>query len=159
MIPSCVPLVQNVAMNVIVAQNKHKFRSLTYLGIAIANIIGTILCVNQFGIIGASFVTALARILGQGLIMNWYYWKKIHLEIPRFWKNVVGIFIGPIIMCVITLIISNFIDFYNVLALISGIIIYVIIFFVYNCFFCMNDYEKDIFKSPVRKILNKFSKK
>lgn len=159
MIPSCVPLIQNVAMNVIVAQNKHRFRSLTYLCIAIANVIGTVLCVNQFGIIGAAFVTGLASILGQGFVMNWYYWRKIHLEIPRFWKSVVGIFLGSLIMCVLTLIISNYIDFNNVLVLISGIIIYVVVFFIFNWLAVMDDYEKDIFRSPVRKISNKIKKK
>lgn len=159
MIPSCVPLIQNVAMSVIVAQNKHRFRSVTYLCIAIANVIGTVLCVNQFGIIGAAFVTGLASILGQGFVMNWYYWRKIHLEIPRFWKSVVGIFLGPVIMCALTLIISNYINFNNFLVLISGIIIYVVVFFVYNWLAVMNDYEKDIFRTPVKKILNKINKK
>lgn len=159
MIPSCVPLIQNVAMNVIVAQNKHRFRSLTYLGIAIANVIGTVLCVNQFGIIGAAFVTGLASVLGQGFIMNWYYWKKIHLEIPRFWKSVVGIFLGPVIMCALTLIVSEFVDFYNIIVLLSGIIFYTIIFFIYNWLLVMNDYEKDIFRRPIMFTLNKFKKK
>ena len=159
MIPSCVPLVQNVAMNIIVAQNKHRFRSLTYLGIAIANVIGTVLCVDQFGIIGAALVTGLASIVGQGFVMNWYYWRKIHLEIPRFWKSVVGIFLGPVIMCALTLIIFEFIDFYNIIALFSGIIIYTIIFFTYSWFFVMNDYEKVIFRKPITLIVNKFKKK
>ncbi len=153
MIPACIPLTQNIAMNIIIAQNKHRFRSLTYLFIAVLNVVGTILCVNQFGIIGAALVTGLANILGQGIIMNWYYWKKIHLDIPRFWKSVVNIYIGPIIMCVITIIVSQFISFYSWPVLFTGIIVFTIVFIVYNWLFIMNDYEKDIFRGPVKKYL------
>lgn len=159
MIPSCVPLIQNVAMNVIVAQNKHRFRSLTYLCIAIINVLGTVLCVNQFGIIGAAFVTGLASVVGPGFVMNWYYWRKIHLEIPRFWKSVINVFIGPIIMCAITLLISQFVDFTNIYLLLLGIIIYVVVFFAFNWLAVMNDYEKDIVRVPMKKVINKIKKK
>lgn len=158
MIPACIPLIQNVAMSVIVAQNKHRFRSLTYLFIAIVNVIGTILCVNQFGIVGAAVVTGLANIVGQGFIMNWYYWKKIGLEIPRFWKSVWHMYLIPIAMCVITIFISNFISFNSWIIMFAGIILYTIVFIVLNWVIVMNDYEKDIFRGPVRKAVNKFRK-
>ena len=41
MVPNMIPLVQSVCLSIIFAQNKHRFRSLTYLGIAILNVIGT----------------------------------------------------------------------------------------------------------------------
>lgn len=159
MIPACIPLVQNIAMNIIIAQNKHRFRSLVYLAIAIINVVGTVFCVNKFGIIGAAVVTGLANVLGQGIIMNWYYWKKIHLEIPRFWKSVVNIYFGPIIMCTLTLFISQFVDFYSWTVLFAGIIIFTIVFIIFNWLFVMNDYEKDIFREPIKKIVHKIRKK
>lgn len=159
MIPACIPLMQNVAMSVIIAQNKHRFRSLTYLFIAIVNVVGTVLCVNQFGIIGAAVVTGIANIIGQGFIMNWYYWKKIGLEIPRFWKSVVYMFIIPIALCTITLVISNFISFDSWLLLFTGIVIYTVLFVLLNWFIIMNDYEKDIFRGPIRKIASKIKRK
>ncbi len=159
MIPACVPLVQNVAMNIIVAQNKHRFRSLVYLAIAVINVVGTMLCVNEFGIIGAAIVTGIANVFGQGIIMNWYYWKKINLDIPRFWKSVLHIYFGPIVMCIITLLLANFINFYSWPVLFAGIIAFTIVFIVFNWLFIMNDYEKDIFRGPVKKIFSKFLRK
>ena len=155
MIPACIPLIQNIAMNVIIAQNKHRFRSLVYLAIAIINVFGTLICVNKFGIVGAAIVTGAANILGTGLIMNWYYWKKIHLDIPRFWKSVAKIYIGPVLMCTITLIISKFVNFYSWPVLLAGILIFTVIFVIYNWLFIMNDYEKDIFRQPIKMIINK----
>ncbi len=158
MIPACIPLIQNVALSTIVAMNKHKFRSIVFLAIATINVIGTIICVNSFGIIGAAVVTGAANILGTGFIMNWYYWKKIGLEIPRFWKSVGHLFIIPIIMCVIALIAFNFIQLNSWLMLLPFIAIYAIVFIVLNWLFVMNDYEKDIFRGPLRKIKNKLKK-
>lgn len=158
MIPACIPLIQNVALNVIVAQNKHRFRSLTYLFIAIVNVVGTILCVNQFGIVGAAVVTGAANIVGQGIIMNWYYWKRIGLEIPRFWKSVLRMFIIPLALCVITMLIIQFVHLDGWLMLLTGILIYTVLFLGLNWFIVMNNYEKDIFRGPVRKVVRKFKK-
>lgn len=158
MIPACVPLIQNVALNVIIAQKKHRFRSLMFLGIAIINVAGTIICVNRFGIIGAAVVTGVAYILGTGFIMNWYYWKKIGLEIPRFWKSVVHLFIIPIIMCTVSLIVFKFIMLNSWLTLLPSIAIYAIAFVLLNWIVVMNDYEKDIIRRPLIKIKNKLKK-
>lgn len=156
MIPICIPLVQSVALNIIVAQNRHRFRSLVYLGIAIVNVIGTILCVNQFGIIGAAVVSGVAYIIGPGIILNWYYWKKIGLEIPRFWKEIVKLFIIPTIMAAVTIFILNFVTLDKWITLLIGIIIYTLVFAILNWFVVMNDYEKDIFRGPVLKFTDKF---
>lgn len=159
MIPACVPLVQSVALQIIVAENKHKFRSLVYLGIAIFNVIGTYLCIYSFGIVGAAIVTGFANIIGQGFIMNWYYWKKIGINIPYFWKKVLNITIVPIVICIFTLILSLFIDFYSPILLLLGILIYTCLYALGEWLFTMNDYEKDIFREPVKKIVQKIRKK
>lgn len=159
MIPICIPLIQSVALNIIVAQNRHRFRSLVYLGIAIVNVIGTILCVNQFGIIGAAVVSGVAYIIGPGLILNWYYWKKIGLEISRFWKEIVKLFVIPTIMAAVTIFILNFVTLDKWITLLIGIIIYTLVFAIVNWFIVMNDYEKDIFRGPVLKIVRKFRRK
>lgn len=159
MIPNMIPLVQSICLNIIVAQNKHRFRSLVYLGIAIANVIGTWFLMQIMGIVGAALMTGVALIVGQGIIMNWYYHFKTGLNMVRFWKEVGKIYLIPILMCVVTLIVSQFVDFYNLIILITGILIYTLIYCVVNWLFVMNDYEKDIFRSPVKKVLKKISNK
>ena len=159
MIPNMIPLVQSICLNVIVAQNKHRFRSLVYLGIAIANVIGTWFLMQFMGIVGAALMTGVALVIGQGFIMNCYYHYKTGLNMVKFWKEVGMIYIIPILMCVVTLIISQFVDFYNFVILIIGILAYALIYCLVNWFFVMNDYEKDIFRSPIKKVLKKISKK
>lgn len=159
MIPSCVPLMQNVALSITIAQNKHRFRALVYLAIALINVGGTIVAVNYWGIIGAAMVSCVAYILGQGFVMNWYYWKKIKLNIPRFWKSVARIFVAPVILATGVCVINRFVDFDNWGIMLAGIVVYTALFLLASWFFAMNDYEKDIFRGPVKTVINKFFKK
>lgn len=147
MIPNMIPLVQSVCLNIIVAQNKHRFRSIVYLGIAVLNVIGTWILMQYWGVIGAALMTGIALIIGQGLIMNWYYWKRTNLDIPRFWNEIGKIYILPIMMCIATLNVSKWIDFYQIPVFLLGVIIYTIVFVVFNWLFIMNDYEKNIILS------------
>jgi len=159
MVPSCIPLMQSVALNIIVAQNKHRFRALVYLAIAIINVVGTVVAVNYWGIIGAAAVSCVAYIIGQLFVMNWYYWKKIKLNIPRFWKSVAKIFIAPVVLGVAFSVIKIFIDFNNWAFIFAGIAVYTVLFVLISWFFAMNDYEKDIFRAPVKSIVRKFRRK
>lgn len=152
MIPNCIPLVQSVANSILQAKNMHQFRAKIYLLIAIVNIFGTLLLVQRFGIIGAAIPTGAAYILGNGLIMNWYYWKKVGLDIPRFWKNLLPIFVIAAVLCIVTLILSNWIDFYNWGSLLVGIIAYALVFFACLWLFVMNDSEKEMLTGIVGRI-------
>lgn len=83
--PSIIPLTQNIGISVIQAKNKHQFRSIVYLVIAVLNIVISIPLAKKYQGIGAAAGSALATILGQIITMNIFYWKKIHLQIPRYW--------------------------------------------------------------------------
>ena len=154
-VPVSIPLVQNVALNVIIAQNKLRFRTITFACIAILNVIGTLFCVNQFGIVGASIVTGCTYIIGQGILLNWYYWKKIHLDIPRFWREIGPMFIFPAMLCVCSMVVLQFIELNSWLKMFIAIIIYTLIFALFSWFVVMNRYEKDIFVVPIKKILKR----
>lgn len=144
MIPNMIPLVQSICLNVVVAQNKHKFRSLVYLGIAILNVVGTWFLMQYMGIIGAALMTGVALIIGQGFVMNRYYHKKTGLDMLRFWKQMLDIYVVPTILCGITLLLSNWIDFYRLPALFAGIALYTVMYCGLNWLFTMNDYEKEM---------------
>lgn len=151
MVPNMIPLVQSICLNVIVAQNKHKFRSLVYLGIAITNVIGTWFMMQIWGVIGAALMTGIAVVLGQGVIMNWYYWKKTGLDMLLFWNNVGKIYIIPSVMCAIALLASCWINFYKISYLCLGIIVYTVVYCLFNWKFIFNIYEKNLIKELIKK--------
>lgn len=156
MIPSCIPLVQSVALSIIQAENRHQFRSIVYLIIAVINVIGTYFAVQSHGIVGAAFVTGVATVLGQGLLMNWYYWKRIGLNIPRFWKSILKILWIPMLLCVVTLFLGTYVDFTNIIAFICGVAGYTAAYCILLWAFVLQPEEKaQIQQSTIRKLAKK----
>ncbi len=152
MVPNLIPLVQSVCLNIIVAENRHRFRSIVYLGIAILNVIGTWVLMQSMGIIGAALMTGIALIIGQGFVMNWYYWKVIKLDIIGFWKNIIRISIAPVIMVVVGTVALQVITVKNLwMVLILGVM-YVVLFGIASWILEMNDYEKSLVTGMFHKI-------
>ena len=151
-IPNMIPLVQSVCLSIVVAKNQHRFRSLMYLGIAILNVIGTWFVLHEWGIIGAAFVTGLALIVGNGFVMNWYYWKKTGLMIGRFWLQVLKVSLIPVVLCVLFIPLVYIFDFYNVWNLIAGIVFFSVLMIMLQWKFSMNSYERDLCRQPFVKL-------
>lgn len=124
MFPLCVPLIQNTGYQILMAQNKHRFRSIIYFIIAIANVISTWLVVPQLGAIGAALCSCISYLLGQGIIMNVYYRRVIRIDILGFWKQIGKMSVIPGILMVLTLLLQKVVVFNNWLFFFTGVIIY-----------------------------------
>lgn len=149
MVPNMIPLVQSMCLSILIAQNKHRFRSIVYLGMAVLNVIGTWILMQYMGVIGAALMSGIALTIGNGFIMNWYYQNRVGLDMVCFWREIGKILIIPAIMCVVTLALAKYIDFYRVSTLLLGIILYSIIYCISNWFFVMNDYEKQLINKTI----------
>ena len=156
MFPLCIPLIQNTGLSIVTAQNKHQFRAIVYLLIAIANVISTYLIVPYIGIIGAALCSCISYLLGQGLIMNIYYYKVTGLDIPRFWGNILRMAVIPGMMIAAGLFILKRITLDGWIPFLAGVVIYTGIYALLMYGFVMNDYEKDIIRKPIQKLLNRF---
>lgn len=88
MIPVTIPLVQNLGIEIQRAKNKHQTRSIVYTCLALVNIIVSVFFIRQWGSIGAAIGTAISLLLGNGIFMNWYYHKKLKLNMVFFWKQI-----------------------------------------------------------------------
>lgn len=156
MFPLCIPLIQNTGLSIVVAQNKHKFRSLTYLVIAIMNVISTYLVVPYLGGIGAALCSCVTYLVGQGLIMNIYYYKVTGIDIPLFWKNIGKMSLVPGVMLAIGIFMNSRITLDNWGTFLSSVIIYTIIYCLGMYKIALNQYEKDIIWQPIQKMKNVF---
>lgn len=157
--PLCIPLIQNTGLSIIVAQNKHKFRSAMYLTIALINVSSTYLVVPYLGGIGAAFCSCISYLLGQGFIMNMYYYRIIKIDIPQFWKNILKMSIFPTCLTIIGLIVTHVIAIDNWIVLFAGVIVYTVVYCLGMYILNMNDYEKDIIREPLMKIVFKMAYK
>lgn len=151
-VPKIIVLAQTVCLAIVVAKNQHRFRSIVYLMIAILNVVGTWLVLPYWGIQGAAFMSGLSFVIGHGIIMNWYYWKKTGLNIKRFWKQTLQTFIIPLLLCVISIPISRLVNLYNVFYLLVSMLFFAFLVFLLQWHFVLNQYEKNLILNPLKKL-------
>lgn len=158
-IPVTIPLIQNLGIEIQKAKNMHQFRSLIYLLIAIGNVFISIPLAKNYGGLGAATGTAISLIIGNILIMNWYYHKKIGLNMVYFWKQIIRFIPSLILPILIGSLMSLYIDLYNIKTFLVCGVIYVIVFIISMWILGMNQFEKDLVRRPVIKIVKKFQSK
>ena len=151
--PLCVPLIQNTGLQILMAQNRHKFRSVLYFIIAILNVISTWLIIPYMGGIGAALCSCISYLLGQGLVMNAYYYKVVGINIPQFWKEIGKLSTVPAILMLLTLVLQRFIVFDSWLTFFAGVIVYTGLYGIGMYCFCMNGYEKALIQDSLNKII------
>lgn len=153
MIPAIIPLTQNIGISILQAKNKHKFRSVIYICIAILNIVISIPLARKYGGVGAAIGTALANFIGQIMTMNFYYWKKIGIDIPAYWKRFVSFMLPFAIISAGVYYLVSKITF-TFPTLILAIISFTIIYMVYAYTFT-NEEEKAYVKKIKNRLLRR----
>lgn len=147
MVPFTIDIVQNLGLTILQVVNKYYFRGVMYLLIAIANVVLTIILLNVVGLVGAALSTAVAMFIGNGLIMNWYYRRKVGLDILHFWRE-----IGRLTIVALPIIAIFALLYWNLpigrgtwVGLVLSAIVYLLIFVVALWYFGINEYEKTLF--------------
>lgn len=87
MVPVTVPLMQNIGIEIQRAKGKHRTRSVVYALLAAGNVALSRVLIPYWGCTGAAVGTGIALILGNGLFMNWYYSRRLGLDMVLFWKD------------------------------------------------------------------------
>ena len=151
-IPITIDLIQNIGIEITRAKNMHKFRSLVYFFIAIGNIAISIPLSKLYGGVGAAIGTAISVLIGNGLIMNWYYGRKVQLDIKKFWRQILNFAPAFILPVGFGVLINSWFDLYQKKTLISAGILYMIIFVVSMWLFGMNQFEKDLLGTPIKRM-------
>ena len=149
--PALIPLTQNIGITVLQAVNKHMFRSVVYIIIAVLNVILSIPLVKLYGGMGAAIGTAIATFAGQILTMNWYYSKKIGLNIKQYWKHFSCFAIPILVIAILLKMICKYYNFSAITILITTGI-FVIGYFVY-CWLFMDKEEKEYIQAKMKLIL------
>lgn len=151
-VSSTIPLCQNVAIEMQRAQNKHKFSSIAYLIMSLANVVVSITLITAFGELGAPVGTALSTIVVEILLMNWYYQKHMDIDIKIFWGEIAKMSIGMIPVFVVGAVISLYAPMNAVWRLVLFIALYTAVYGVDSWFVTMNRYEKELIASFLSRI-------
>lgn len=146
-----IPMIQNTGIAIIQARNQMKFRSIAYLITSLASLVFQILLAKPFGVLGCAAAIGGALIIGQGLIMNVYYYRVQKIDIPKFWKEIFKIVRVPILLTIAGVLLTEHIYCDNILLFVCYISIYVVIYSVLIWFTSLNTYEKSLVGDVVGK--------
>lgn len=150
-----IPLVQNTGILILQAKNKHAFRSIVFVIIAILNVCISIPMAKHYGALACASVTAGCLLLGQGLILNIYY-AKLGLKIGQFFEHIIKIFLVMLFPVGLTFWALNYFTLQpSILVLSSQIIGFTLLYIITAWAFAMNNYEKDLIIKPLKRILKR----
>jgi len=152
-VPLFVPLIQNIGIQILQAMNKVKFRSLAYLLISFGSLFVTIPLTRNYGGIGTAIGISVALILGQIIVMNFYYMKIININIINFWSQIFKMSIFPVLLGIVS---YNLVSFYNIESvklLGVAIVIYSALYLPIIWYTSMNEYEKKLISCSILRFI------
>ena len=150
-IPTLIPLIQNVGIEMQRAINKHQFRSIIYMIIAISNVVISIPLADKWGAVGAAMGTAFSLLIGNGLIMNIFYHKVLHINMKYFWKEILKTWKGFLIPTILALLITRCVAFDNMRIFLINAVIFTVVYCVSILTFSCNVEEKKLIFSMIKR--------
>ncbi len=87
-LPFTIDLIQNIGNSILQAKNRYDFRAKVLFGAGVLSLALAIPLGMRYGGTGCAFATGLAMVVSNGLVMNWFYAKEIHLDIAGFWRQI-----------------------------------------------------------------------
>ena len=139
-------LTQTVAMDLVYAENEIRHTATLTLISAIIGLVIAFPLAKLYGAIGAAAGSGFGLCLYQ-LMLNIFYKKKLKLSIGRFFRECHGKILSTLLLlCIASIIIVHKLTFESWFGLISGIVIYSIIFICVAYFLLFNNEEKNHIK-------------
>lgn len=148
-----IPMIQNMGITILQARNQMKFRSILYIIIAVASLAFQIVLAKKLDGVGCAIAISGALLLGQGLIMNIYYSFKQHIDIVKFWKEILRMSIVPMLLTVLGVYFVKHIDVSTIPSLLFTIVVFSLVYLPLFWFFSMSQYERELVKKPLKKII------
>ena len=150
-----IPLIQNTGITILQARNQMKFRSTLYVIIALISLAFQIILAKSIGALGCAISIGVALIIGQGIVMNVYYYYRQRIDIKKFWLEIGRMLIAPALLTVVGIVSTSVIDYSQPLSLIAGIMVFGVIYIpiIWKC--SMNSHERDLFIAPVLKFVHR----
>lgn len=154
-IPASIALTQNLGIEIQRAKNKHQFRAIAYLIMALINLCLSIVLCQIFGAVGSSIGTAISLVFANGFVMNIYYNRKCNIDIPFFWKNILHQSVGLIIPICVGIVIVTFVEISSIWMFAICVLVYTMVYCLSMWMFGMNEYEKDLIRKPIKKLMHR----
>jgi len=154
-LPFTIDLIQNIGLSILQAMNQYGFRAKIYFLTGVLNLVMAVPLGIKFGGIGCAFATGVSMLLGNGLIMNFFYSRYIGLDIKGFWRQIGRITLIVVFCLAIGYGLNDFLTSNSKLIFVLKILLYTV--FYGGCIYCfvMNSSEKMKVGSFVGRIIRK----
>lgn len=150
LVPVTVPLIQNAGIAIQQAKNLHVFRSVVYLGIALGNIGLSMILAKYYGGVGTAMATSIAIIIGNIILMNIYYQKKIKLDIFKFWKHIAKFTPTWVVTVIAGIVITHFISPYTIVGMLVTAVVVGIAYVLMLVLTVFDSSERQMIKAKLR---------
>lgn len=147
-----VPLVQNVGLEIQRAKNKHRFRSLMCIAMALLNLCISIPLSGEYGAVGAAVGTAVSLSIGNGFLMNWYYHKHLGMDMRFFWRGFGSLARGSVLPMVYCFLLVACVDVSGIFSFLAAGIGLVAVYGLSMWAIGMNSEEKDQLRQPLQRL-------
>lgn len=148
--------IQTVGIEIQRAKNMHHFRSLTYLGVTVVNIAISLPLCMRFEGMGIAIGTAISTFGGNLVLMNWYYHRRIGLNIPKFWRHIAHLFPSMIPPAIVSVLLAVFFHPDSYWEMILPGCCVVAVYGLSVWLFGLNRYERELVLNPLRRIFGRF---
>ena len=152
MVPTTIPLIQNMGIEIQRAKNRHQFRSKVYFLMALGNVLISIPLGMRYGGLGCAMGTAISMVIGNGLVMNWYYHTHIGLDMGYFWRQILSTVPAMLLPAAAGLIVVRLHAFTGYSGVIAFALPYAALYALCVYILAMNEEEKDMACAVARRL-------
>ncbi len=145
-----IPLSQNTGIFILQAKNKHAFRAVLYTIFAIFHLGAAVILARYWGGIGCALAMAVTQVIGNTIIINIYYKKKIGISIGKYYINLLKMIPLFLMSVTVGIICREWLPYNLFVFLLIGVI-YTIVYWFAFIRFIFNSYEKNIIYKFIRK--------
>jgi O-antigen/teichoic acid export membrane protein len=150
MIPLTIPLIQNLGILILQAKNKHAFRSIVYVIIAIVNVVISIPLAKRYGGLGCAIATSGCLFIGNGLIINIYY-HRIGIKVVKFFREIAKLSLPILLAGVGGYFLIEAFPTNGWLSFFIGVLVYSSLYILLLWFLGLNQYEKQLIQSIIKR--------
>lgn len=155
LVPFTIDVAQNIGLVILQVMNCYGFRAKMYFASAIANIALTVVLAQSMGIVGAALASAVAMLVCSGFILNWYYQKRIGLDMGAWWRSVLREAAPMVLLAACAGVAWGVFPGFSGCGwatLAAGIAAWAVAFALVSYFFCANEYEKSLVRGMLRRL-------
>ncbi|MEE6158250.1 lipopolysaccharide biosynthesis protein [Olsenella sp. YH-ols2221] len=153
LVPFTVDVAQNIGLTILQVMDRYGFRAKMYFVAAVINIGLTIWLAQALGIVGAAIASGIAMTVSSGFVLNWYYQKKIGMDMIGWWKSVLQEIVPMLALCIAGSVVWRPFAGCGWSGLVAGILCWAVAFTLVSYFLCANEYEKSLVRGAVQKAL------